>query len=317
MDVQLYDELALATRLRHLAEGFFQDADKLNERYGSPIRSAQFYVIYALAQKGPLSMTDIAALSGFTHSAVSQTVKKLRDDNVVTLSATDDGRQKLIELTQKGQQGLSVLEPLWNTVRATIQDMVAETGVDVMAGLNRLETMLKEKGLYDRVMAHKIDSVADRDIELTPYDIRYKDAFKNLNYEWLEQYFEIEPIDKQSLGNPDSFFLNEGGEIWFALVDGQPLGTFALKHYGAGVFEFTKYAVHSSAQGLGLGGKLMRCATNRFQARGGKKLFLETNTILENARQLYLKYGWVDKEPAQKSPYARANSYMVWTPDLE
>jgi hypothetical protein len=58
----------------------------------------------------------------------------------------------------------------------------------------------------------------------------FKDAFFELNAEWLEAYFLIEPYDLKVLRNPQEMILDEGGEIYFgtAIDDGAVVATFAL-----------------------------------------------------------------------------------------
>lgn len=148
---------------------------------------------------------------------------------------------------------------------------------------------------------------------IEPYSIAYKDVFHHLNRKWLEAYFVVEPVDVKALTDPDGYILNSGGEIWFAVQHGEAVGCYALKHDGDGVFEFTKYAVDPKAQGTGIGRALMDHATERFQARGGTRLYLETNTVLETAMTMYLKNGWTQVEPERVSPYARCNCTMVWS----
>lgn len=147
---------------------------------------------------------------------------------------------------------------------------------------------------------------------IEPYHVDYRPAFYDLNARWLEAYFEVEPVDVTALTDPDGYLLNAGGEIWFAVENGTVLGCYALKRHEEGVFEFTKYAVDPASQGKGIGRALMDHATARFQARGGKKLFLETNTKLDAALAVYRKHGWVEVNPERQSPYARCNYVMEW-----
>lgn len=44
-------------------------------------------------------------------------------------------------------------------------------------------------------------------IEIIDFEPKYRDDFKNLNVEWLEKYFEVEPYDKEVLSNPEKYIL--------------------------------------------------------------------------------------------------------------
>jgi len=90
------------------------------------------------------------------------------------------------------------------------------------------------------------------------------------------------------------------------------VGTVAMKLQAPGVFELTKLAVDPTVQQGGMGRALCQMVIDRFQARGGTKLFLETNTLLEPAIKLYKRLNFFEMAPPEPSPYERANYYMEW-----
>lgn len=160
--------------------------------------------------------------------------------------------------------------------------------------------------------------MAAPDFELVPWHVRHGDAFRALNEWWLEEWFEIEPVDARVLADPETHVLRKGGEIWFALRDGRVLGTVALKPVGGiedpGRFELTKLAVDPAVHRGGVGRALCECVIERFAARGGDLLFLETNTVLEPAIRLYERIGFVHRPHPGGSDYARSNVYMEYGP---
>lgn len=141
----------------------------------------------------------------------------------------------------------------------------------------------------------------------------WRDAFLRLNVAWLEKYFQVEEIDRQVLARPEAEILARGGEILFALQDEVVVGTCALKQESPGVFELTKMAVDERVQGLGIGRRLLAAVIAEFQRRGGKTLFLETNSRLGPAIHLYESLGF-EHQPGGKpdSHYVRSDVYMIW-----
>jgi ribosomal protein S18 acetylase RimI-like enzyme len=122
---------------------------------------------------------------------------------------------------------------------------------------------------------------------------------KTLNYEWLEKYFRVEKGDKISLENPKREIIEKGGQIFFIKLNYQIVGTVSLiKKYNT-VFELGKMAITSSAQGHGLGQKLLEHCLKFSEEQGIKKLILYSNTQLKTALHLYKKFGFyeVDLEP--------------------
>ena len=85
-----------------------------------------------------------------------------------------------------------------------------------------------------------------------------------------------------------------------------------MKSMGPGRYELTKLGVDQSARKGGIGAALCEGVITRFKARAGDTLFLETNTLLENAIRLYWKLGFVELPNPVPSPYQRSNYYMEW-----
>ncbi len=56
-------------------------------------------------------------------------------------------------------------------------------------------------------------------IEIVNYDSAYKEVFRDLNVEWISTYFKMEESDYKALDNPDSFILQNGGQILVALLN--------------------------------------------------------------------------------------------------
>ena len=153
---------------------------------------------------------------------------------------------------------------------------------------------------------------AATDVEVVSYSERHGDAFGRLNREWLDKYFEVEPIDDEVLSNPQTSILDHGGVILYALVAGEAVGTVALKHHGNGSYELTKMAVTDGHQGAGLGRKLLCAAIDQFTQLRGRFLYLESHSSLTAALMLYESAGFHHEAPPSPSEYQRADTYMVY-----
>lgn len=151
-------------------------------------------------------------------------------------------------------------------------------------------------------------------VSILPYRAEFKDAFFELNAEWLEAYFLIEPYDLKVLRNPQEMILDQGGEIYFGTLDGVDGGTvvatFALTPRDAGVIELNKMAVHKDQRGSGIGNQLMDYIIARCRVRAVRTLELYSNTKLDNALHLYRKYGFVEIPLPTDCVYDRANIRM-------
>ena len=81
--------------------------------------------------------------------------------------------------------------------------------------------------------------------------------FKNLNIAWLQKYFYVEPIDEVMLSDPKKYIIDKGGYIFFAEVNNEIAGTFALMKVQEGIYELAKMAVDEKYQGQKIGNKMM------------------------------------------------------------
>ncbi|PKA84536.1 acetyltransferase (GNAT) family protein [Ulvibacter sp. MAR_2010_11] len=147
-------------------------------------------------------------------------------------------------------------------------------------------------------------------LEIVPFQKKYTEAFYNLNVEWLETFFYVEDFDKEVLSQPDKYIINPGGHIFFAVEDNLVLGTVALMKAGDNSFELTKMAVLPNQRGKRIGQQLMQHCIDFGKTQGFEKLFLYSNTKLENAIYIYRKYGFIEIPVEENSPYKRSNIKM-------
>jgi putative acetyltransferase len=138
--------------------------------------------------------------------------------------------------------------------------------------------------------------------------------FERLNLDWLERYFSVEDIDRRVLGDPQTHILAPGGCVLFALLGEDVVGTVALLRHPDESYELSKMAVDPACQGRGIGRGLVLAAIERFRARGGRELFLESNRRLAPALHLYRSLGFEDRGRKPDSHYARSDIWMVWSP---
>jgi GNAT superfamily N-acetyltransferase len=137
-------------------------------------------------------------------------------------------------------------------------------------------------------------------------------AFRDLNVEWIERYFRIEPPDEAVLSDPQGAILDRGGRIFFAVREGAPIGCCALIFMREGEYAVAKMAVAPQAQGGGVGRAVLTAAIEWARSNGARRLFLETNHILTPAIRLYESCGFrhIPPDVSHPSPYARCDVEM-------
>ena len=143
------------------------------------------------------------------------------------------------------------------------------------------------------------------------YKPEYAKAFKNLNLNWLETFFVVEPHDDEVLSDPERYILQPGGSIIVVKYNNVVAGVVALMPDKNGVFELTKMAVDPDLRGQKIGQQLLAHTLDFAKQQGLDQLILYSNRKLENAIYLYRKFGFQEIPLEQPNPYLRADIKMT------
>lgn len=150
-------------------------------------------------------------------------------------------------------------------------------------------------------------------LDITPFDSKYSKDFYNLNIEWLEAFFEVEPFDREVLSNPEKYIIDKGGFIFFAEIDNTIVGTYALMPLPKqDAFELTKMAVSPEHRGLKIGQQLLDHCITYAKTEQFNRLLLYSSRKLENAIYLYRKFGFVEIDVEDNCPYKRCDIKMEY-----
>jgi DNA-binding MarR family transcriptional regulator/N-acetylglutamate synthase-like GNAT family acetyltransferase len=308
--VKQLGSLAFGTRLRLLTDKFLQDGAKVYKHQGVDFEPRWFTFYYLLSQKSPLSISDITLELGYTQPAVTQIANIMLKKGIIkVVKDKTDTRKKMLALSPKGLAMLPALQPIWKGFEDAVNEMFESVGTDVLSVIEKIENELDKKPMHERV-TEKITLTRQNGVKIITYRNEYRDIFRDLNYEWLEKYFVIEDEDRKILGNPEGEIINRGGEIFFAKDNNQIIGTAALIKYDSATYELAKMAVTEKAQGRQIGKKLAEAVIQKAKDNNADVLFLESNTKLTPAMNLYRKLGFVQVEQNNVSKYARSTIKM-------
>ena len=313
MTAKDYAELALGSRLRQLSDHLFDAVDAVYRQHGAGIQSRWFLFLRSLLDHGPLPVSELAAQLGQTHAAVSQLSRKLQAEGLVLRRADPhDARRSVLALSAEGERRLQALRPLWGSISEAMRQSIERSGHPLLDVLAAFEAELARQPAAEGILREHARRRA-AEVRILPFEPRLRGDFYRLNAEWLTRYFCIEEVDHRVLSQPETEILQPGGSILFALLGDEVVGTCALLPEQDGRFELTKMAVTASAQGLGIGRRLLAAAIEEFQRLGGRELFLETQHGLKPALALYESMGF-ERQPQRKpdSHYQRSDVYMIW-----
>jgi len=146
-------------------------------------------------------------------------------------------------------------------------------------------------------------------VEILPFSPELKPYFNSINRVWVEELFEIEPFDKEQLENPEKYVLDKGGEIIFAKIGNQVVGTVGLAKVDETTYEMIKMGVDKSAQGKGVGKILGYAIMEIAKEKGAEKVVLFTHSKLKAALSIYEKLGFKEVQLCNDK-YARCDLAM-------
>ena len=302
-------KVALGSRLRRLSETLTEDAAEVYKLYGVPADPRWFPVLNVLSSQESVTITEIAQAIGHSHPSVSQIVKKMKAKGLVTVRKREqDARVSVVSLSDSGKETIPDFEQQCADVAQATEALLSNAQNDLWAAIEEIEFLLADASLLERVQVVR-KARESLPANIVDYQPDYQPDFARLNYEWIERYFEVEETDRQSLDNPEKKIIQPGGHILMAELDDRIVGTCALIKAGDGVYELAKMAVAETARGKGIGWLLGRAAIDRAKELGASSVFLESNTVLTPAINLYRKLGF-KKVVRDPSPYDRCNIQM-------
>lgn len=304
-------KMALGSRLRFMASKVTEEAARIYELYNVDFSPKWFPVFFVLSEGGAKTITEIANEIGHSQPSVTKIIKEMARAGLVQGNLkSKDKRRNVVGLTEKGKKLSERIKIQIADVDNTIDGIISEATHNLWEALAEWEFLLEQKPLLRRVQEQK-KLRESRDVQIVAYEPRYRSAFAALNKEWISAYFEMEDADHKALSNPEEYILDKGGKIFVALYNNEPVGVCALVKMNGGEYDFelAKMAVSPKAQGKNIGWLLGQAAVREAKALGASKIYLESNTVLKPAINLYTKLGF-QKITGHPTPYKRCNIQM-------
>ncbi len=303
---------AIGSRVRRLSEQITEDAGHIYKLYAIDFNPKWFPVYYVLSNGEQKAVTAISKEIGHSHPSVSKIVREMQKKGlVVEKKDALDARRNVVSLSKKGKEINAKIKFQYEDVNQVVEEVLEQTTHNLWKAIEEWEFLLQEKSLLRRVMEQK-KMRESRAVTIVPYSPKYKKAFRALNEEWISTYFTMEKSDFKALDHPKEYILDKGGCIYVALLDNEAVGVCALISMNDPEYDFelAKMGVSPKSQGKNIGWLLAQAVLQKARELGAKKIYLESNTILKPAINLYHKLGF-RKVSGRESPYARCNIQMA------
>jgi len=281
-------ETFLGSRLKRLAERMQGGASRFVDTLGLDVQPTHMGLLAALDRE-PMTVGQLVDAVGASQPGVTRGVGQLIEMGLVESARGADQRQKTLCLTAAGAAlmvriKLTVWPQLEQAVKA-ITDGLSGGFLDQIAAI---EQALAEKPLELRA------AEAGPALSIREYRPDLQPVFHDINAEWIETMFRLEPADREVLEDPQTHILDGGGAILFVEAPGLGIiGTCALRKTGPASAELTKMGVRAAARGLKAGEYLLAATIRRAKEMGIDDLYLLTNSACKPAIHLYEKLGFV------------------------
>ena len=146
-------------------------------------------------------------------------------------------------------------------------------------------------------------------IRIEPFEMKYQPEFKRLNMIWLDQFGLLETHDLEILDDPQGMVLENGGSIFLAMDGDKVVGTAGLYKEDEFSYELVKMSVEPSYRGRGIARLLLDTCLNLARDLGANRVFLYSNSQLQNAIRIYEQYGFRHIDTSNM-PYVTADVKM-------
>lgn len=128
-------------------------------------------------------------------------------------------------------------------------------------------------------------------MEIIEYQKKYKNDFVQLNTEWLERFYTVEPFDQDMMDRVDEL-IESGSMVYFAVENEKVLATCMTIPLSDDVWEMCKLAAVGQYTGTGAGSAVFKACMDYAVLHGAKKLSLISCRALKPAIHIYKKFGF-------------------------
>lgn len=89
------------------------------------LRATQFSLLAALAQTGPVRLGRLAELLGLERTTLTRNARLLQEQGWIASVATDDARERAMQITDMGLGRLAQALPVWREAQASLEHDIA------------------------------------------------------------------------------------------------------------------------------------------------------------------------------------------------
>lgn len=277
--------------LRAFNRSFTQRIGVLDESFlasGRPVGAAR--LLYEIGRR-PVTVLELRRRLGLDSGYVSRMLRDLETDGLAHVAADpDDGRRRLVSLTQRGRR-------VWEDLDRRSDDLAA--------GLLAPLTSRQRASLVDALRT------ADRLLRSATVGFEVVDPRSNEALAAMTAYFaELEMRFPTGFDPGDTLVADAPamrpptGAFVIARSDTDVVACGGIQRHDARHAEIKRMWVHGDWRGAGLGGRMLAALEAQVAALGYPTVVLDTNAALTEAIAMYERSGYRSIERYNDNPYA-------------
>ena len=288
--------ITIASRLKRLSDLFYQQAQEVYDSRSRSFKTSWFSVLATIKREGLIDFKTLADKNNVSNSAISQVMRELEKKDLVNIKTGLDKRSRLISLTDQGEKFLASIIPDLIDIESVLNQILGKDGQILINILDKAENKLRKNSFCDLL-----------EIKFEDYQAKEKEEFKNLNIEWINEFFgSAENFDEEFFENPESYTIDKGGKIFLAKSMNKVIGTVALIPESKYSLEISKLCCHKDFRRRGVAQKLLNQSILFAKSNSYELVTAHSNTILKDAEDLYFKNNF-EAKPYKDDRYNRVD----------
>jgi DNA-binding MarR family transcriptional regulator/GNAT superfamily N-acetyltransferase len=275
--------------VRRFNRFYTQRIGVLDPYLGSEFSLTEVRVLYELAHRDQPTATELGRDLSLDAGYLSRILRRFESKGwLARVPSLADGRQSLLKLTEAG-----------HAVFAPLQQQSRDEAATLLAALapGEQQKMVSAMATVERLLAGPEAPAATRTVILRdpqPGDmgwvVQQHGEIYAREYGWNSEFEAlVADIASKYLKN----YQPDWEKCWIAEIDGERVGAVFVVRKSATVAQLRMLILAPGARGLGLGGRLTDECLAFARGKGYRKMVLWTNSLLEAARAIYSKRGFV------------------------
>jgi len=199
--------LALASRMRRLADAITADIATIYKEEGVDFEPRWFAIFHLLATESKLSIVDIAGRIGVTHQFVNQMAEEMLKVDLLNASTDpNDKRKRLLSLSDRGRRLHTKVKQIWRLMRLAVSEYLTDNCPVFLEMLSALEVATSNNQLIKKFKENKT-ALQEAEIKIIEFRPQLRKHFYKLNEHWIKKFFSVEKGDEEVLSHPENHFL--------------------------------------------------------------------------------------------------------------